>query len=235
LCSADQRLVVSFVFPENLFLNNNEFIGSFPSSIGMATGLRNMDISFNFFTGSLPVEFATLRMLERFGTKDNALTGPFFDPFGAAWSNLEHLNLDGTQFIGTIPAAVLITWASSMIDMTLGYTLFHGNLPSEIGALTKLTGLNINGPKLQGPVPDLSKLTNLGKCRHPRVLLMTGCFQTHPDIGSTWIQRFSASRVNSSPGPSRQALVYWVSSKNFGSALQESGGPYPLKLECVPI
>jgi hypothetical protein len=151
------------VSTENIFLNNNEFIGNIPSTIRMATGLRNIDISFNFFTGSLPQEFATLQMLERFGAKENVLTGPFFEPFGAAWKQLEYLNLDGTNFTGTIPTAVLTTWASSIIDLNLGFTQFHGDLPSEIGTLTQLTGLNINGPKLQGPIPELAKLTNLGR------------------------------------------------------------------------
>ena len=150
------------IHTENLFLNNNEFIGNVPTSIGMATGLRNMDLSFNFFTGSLPAELATLPEIQRFSAKDNLLTGPFFEPFGTAWSQLEHLNLDGTQFTGTIPADVLNTWASSMIDLKLGFTQFHGRLPSEIGELSQLTGLNINGPKLQGTVPDLAKLTHLG-------------------------------------------------------------------------
>jgi hypothetical protein len=128
----------------------------------MATGLRNIDIAFNFFTGSLPQEFATLQMLERFSAKDNVLTGPFFEPFGAAWRQLEYLNLDGTNFTGTIPATVLTKWADSMIDMNLGFTQFYGELPSEIGDLSQLTGLNINGPKLQGPIPELAKLSNLG-------------------------------------------------------------------------
>lgn len=128
----------------------------------MATGLRNIDIAFNFFTGSLPQEFATLQLLERFSAKDNVLTGPFFEPFGAAWSQLEYLNLDGTSFTGTIPTAVITSWANTMIDLNLGFTQFYGKLPSEISALMQLTGLNINGPQLQGSIPELAKMSNLG-------------------------------------------------------------------------
>jgi uncharacterized protein YjbI with pentapeptide repeats len=130
----------------------------------MATGLRNIDVGFNYFTGSLPVEFGTLTTLQRFGAKDNSLTGSFFEPFGAAWTNLEHLNLDGTQFTGTIPSSVIATWANSLVDMKLGLIMFDGTLPTEIGMLTKLTGLNINGPKLRGPIPDVSELKNLRTC-----------------------------------------------------------------------
>lgn len=125
--------------------------------------MKSIDISFNSLTGPLPTELQALTSLKRFTVKGNTLTGPFFEPFGAAWANLENLSLDGTSLTGTIPAAVLEQWSATLVDFDLGRSLISGTIPSEISSMTKLTNLSVNSDELGGLFPEVSSLTNLGK------------------------------------------------------------------------
>jgi hypothetical protein len=146
-----------------LYLNNNEFVGPLPSSIGRLTGLENILIGFNYFTGSIPLEYQSLQQLQQFNAKDTTISGPFFERFGTVWTKLQYLTLDGTQLTGSIPSHVISSWSDTLIDLQLGKSLFHGTFPTEIGTLTKLTNLNSVGVQFNGPLPNITTLTNLSK------------------------------------------------------------------------
>eukprot|EP00536_Pseudo-nitzschia_multiseries_P005329 jgi/Psemu1/303310/fgenesh1_kg.99_\ len=79
--------------------------------------------------------------------------------------SLVHLDLSGNSFQTTIPSNV---WgegsplSSNLKVLNLGSNKFYGNLPTEIGFLTKLTGLSVFGNNLTGQLPDsISRLSLL--------------------------------------------------------------------------
>jgi Leucine-rich repeat (LRR) protein len=160
----DRHSLFHLPLTESLLLNNNEFTGRLPSSMGRLTALQEMTIGFNYFTGSIPIEYKALSLLQHFHVKEIPLTGPFFEPFGAAWTKLQSLILDGTKLTGTIPSNVIASWADTMMDIQLGRSLFHGTFPTEIGTLTKLVNLNSVGDDLYGPFPNITTMTNLRTC-----------------------------------------------------------------------
>jgi LRR receptor-like serine/threonine-protein kinase FLS2 len=125
--------------------------------------LESLDLGFNFFTGSLPMELQALTSLTSFAVTETALTGPFFEPFGAAWRNLKYLNLDKTLFTGTLPTAVLEQWSSSLVDLNLGLTMIHGSLPTAVNDLSQLTNLYLFGEAFGGSIPEFSNLEKLRK------------------------------------------------------------------------
>jgi hypothetical protein len=144
-----------------LYLNNNEFIGSLPISIGYATSLQNTTIGYNYFTGTIPKEYRSLHQLQLFHVQDTTLTGPFFDIFGHQWKQLQSLNIDNTQLTGTIPSSVVLTWSNTLMNLQFGKSLLHGTYPMELNTLTKLTNFNSIGTQFYGSIPNISSLTNL--------------------------------------------------------------------------
>ncbi len=151
---------------ETLRLNNNEFVGPLPTSIGRLQSLQQMMLGFNFFTGSIPKEYVSLTELQHFHVKDvPSLRGPFFPVIGEQWSKLQFLILDGTGLTGTIPSQVITSWNDSLVELKLGESLFSGTFPTEIGSLTQLTNFDCSSQNMNGPFPNVTTLTNLGKWR----------------------------------------------------------------------
>jgi hypothetical protein len=149
---------------ETLRLNNNEFVGPLPASIGQLESLQELTLGFNYFTGSIPIEYKSLTQLQSLHVREvPSLQGPFFTVFGKQWTKLQYLILDGTALTGTIPSNVIASWSDSIIDMELGASMFSGTFPKEIGACTHMTNLYSVGINMQGPFPNITTLTNLSK------------------------------------------------------------------------
>ena len=150
--------------PETLRLNNNEFVGPLPPTLGRLVALKEMILGFNYFTGSIPMEYKSLTQLQYFDVNDlSSLHGPFFDVCGERWTKLRSLVLDGTALNGTIPSNVITSWSDSIMDVRLGESLFSGTFPTEIGLLSQLTNLNSIGTNMYGPFPNVTTLSNLSK------------------------------------------------------------------------
>ena len=131
-------------------------------SIGQLVSLQEMILGNNYFTGSIPVEYESLKQLQNFHVKNiPSLQGPFFSVFGKQWSKLQYLTLDGTTLTGTIPSNVIASWSDSIMDIQLGESIFSGIFPTEIGTCTHLTNLYSIGMNIHGPFPNITTLTNL--------------------------------------------------------------------------
>ena len=167
---------------EHISFNKNELAGTIPPALGKLTGLRSLDLGFNYLTGPLPLQLAALKTLKMFSVSDNEVTGPFFEPFGAAWPELEELILEGAYLTGTIPTTVIEQW-TNLVTLDIERTLFHGTFPTEINALMQLTSLGVSSRALGGPFPDLSKLRKLGRYPAPAI-----CFCTTFSFTDTHLQ-----------------------------------------------
>ncbi|TKY75218.1 LRR receptor serine/threonine-protein kinase [Spatholobus suberectus] len=123
----------------------------FPSWLTHATTLKALDVSGNFFTGSLPVDIGNLSALEEFRVANNLLSGGV--PRGIVnCRSLKALDLEGNQFSGLIPE--FLGELRNLKELSLAGNLFTGSVPSSYGTLSALETLNLSNNKLSGVVPE---------------------------------------------------------------------------------
>lgn len=121
-------------------LGDNCFYGRLDSlSHSSCSGLRFLNLTFNYFVGELP-------------------------DFGTVFADLETLDLSGNNFTGKIPAG--FGNLPSLKTLLLSGNLLNGSIPEFITNLTELTRLELSyNPLTPGPIPrslgNLKKLKNL--------------------------------------------------------------------------
>ncbi|RWR91219.1 putative receptor-like protein kinase isoform X2 [Cinnamomum micranthum f. kanehirae] len=121
---------------ENQLVNekNEEF--TFITSLTNCSGLKQLSLSINQFSGILPNSIANL---------STHLTG---------------LWLYGNQFFGAIPRG--LENLVNLIELSLGQNLFTGTIPIHLMKLKRLQGLYMQGNKLLGKIPiSVGNLTQL--------------------------------------------------------------------------
>jgi len=156
-------------------LGNNALTGSIPSHLTTLMRLEYLDLSSNQLVHHTD---------ERYDVDDdekNVTIGNIFETRKTRSSSssrssnflsqlrimqsLVHLDLNSNSFRTTLP---LDLWgegsplSSNLKVLNLGSNSFYGNLPTEIGFLSKLTGLSIFDNNLSGQLPDsISQLSLL--------------------------------------------------------------------------
>jgi len=107
-----------------LWMNKNDFRGTFPSSVGRMTSLRDLRLYGNsLLTGTLPASL--------------------FDLY-----ELVYLIIHDCSFGGTLSAD--ITGLVSLQQLYLGKNNFYGSLPEGISAMTDLTKVSLEGNAFTG-------------------------------------------------------------------------------------
>ncbi|KAL7192999.1 hypothetical protein ACSBR2_024752 [Camellia fascicularis] len=118
-----------------LALDQAGYVGSLAStSWNLLPYLHTLDLSNNFFAGSIPDSFSNLTRLQTLSLSRNSLSGSVPNSIGSL-STLEELYLDNNYFQGTIPLS--------------------------LNGLKNLKRLELQGNRLSSQFPDLSQLTNL--------------------------------------------------------------------------
>ncbi|KAK3428067.1 hypothetical protein EUGRSUZ_F04179 [Eucalyptus grandis] len=155
--------------------------GIFPDEFGNLTCLREIDLTLNYISGSLPTtlsriqlkiltalgnrisgipkEIGNISMLEELELEDNLLEGTL-EPNIGNLIYLKKLQLSANNFTGTIPESFgnLKNLQTFRID---GSTL-SGKIPNFIGNWTKIRRLDMQGTSMEGPIPSsISLLSNL--------------------------------------------------------------------------
>ncbi|KAK5802110.1 probable LRR receptor-like serine/threonine-protein kinase At1g07650 isoform X3 [Gossypium arboreum] len=112
--------------------------------------LKVLDLSRNYFTGTIPREWTTLK-LERLSFMGNRLSGPFPKVLTNITS-LTNLSIEGNNFSGSIPPDIgkLI----NLQKLTLSSNAFSGELPVELAKLINLTDMRVNDNNFSGKIPD---------------------------------------------------------------------------------
>ncbi|KAL5564977.1 hypothetical protein UlMin_028141 [Ulmus minor] len=160
--------------------------GVIPDELGNLTHLEILDLSRNYFHGSISQTFsaAPLNFLSVLG---NRLNGPIPEYIGdfttlkdlvlrdnqfegflpqqlGHLSNLERLILSGNNFTGTIPET--FGNLKNLTDFRIDGTGLSGTIPRFIGNWTRLFRLDMQGTSMEGPVPsNISLLKNLTELR----------------------------------------------------------------------
>ncbi|GJN34963.1 hypothetical protein PR202_gb23680 [Eleusine coracana subsp. coracana] len=150
----------------SLDLSRNNLTGGLPSSISNISSLRELIAKGNQLEGRIPHELGHLHLLTLLALGRNKLSGPISQsifnlssleivslesnylsmPYlpsdlGNTLHNLQRLYLDYNNFGGLIPPS--LSNATHLVDLDLSSNSFAGHVPTTLGALPKLSWLNL--------------------------------------------------------------------------------------------
>lgn len=131
-----EEIIFIFGNLKELDLSNNEISGSIPPEIGNLTNLTILNLSNNNISGSIPPEVGKLE-------------------------NLTNLDLGNNNISGNIPAEV--GNLSHLTSLNLGSNDLTGSVPEELGKLKNLQNLTLSGNKLDGLVSSVLQESDMWK------------------------------------------------------------------------
>ncbi|XP_010475530.1 PREDICTED: probable LRR receptor-like serine/threonine-protein kinase At1g07650 isoform X3 [Camelina sativa] len=147
-------------------LKSQNLSGIVPPEFSKLRHLKVLDLSRNSLTGSIPKEWASMR-LEDLSFMGNRLSGPFPKVI-TRLTTLRNLSLEGNQFSGPIPPE--IAKLTHLEKLHLPSNAFTGPLPEKLGLLKNITDMRISDNNFTGPVPNfIANWTRIVK------LQMHGC------------------------------------------------------------
>jgi Leucine-rich repeat (LRR) protein len=149
-----------------LSLHSTLMQGVLPRVDGLLA-LQHLDLSSNGFEGTIHTEYAQLTGLKSlFLSNNDGLSGRSIPTDFAKLSELQELSLRATNLTGAVPPFLGAMKSLSLLD--LGQNAFNETIPKELGSLTNLKYLLLNGNRLTGNIDALLPLHNLS------VLLVDG-------------------------------------------------------------
>uniref|UniRef100_A0A1D1Z1R4 non-specific serine/threonine protein kinase n=1 Tax=Anthurium amnicola TaxID=1678845 RepID=A0A1D1Z1R4_9ARAE len=182
-CSFNNKSVCHVV---SVWLKGQNLSGVLPPEFARLRFLRQLDLSRNFLNGTVPTQWATMR-LEGLSLMGNRLSGPFPKAL-TNMTTLTNLSVEGNVFSGAIPTElgnlihmekmvisandfsgelpVTLAKLTNLTDLRMSSNNFSGRIPDFIGKWTKLEKLHIQGTSFEGPIPStISALTSLTDLR----------------------------------------------------------------------
>ncbi|KAF9670970.1 hypothetical protein SADUNF_Sadunf13G0124400 [Salix dunnii] len=143
-----------------LLLNGNQLTGSLPEELGHLPILDRIQIDQNRISGPIPKSFAYLNSTKHFHMNNNSISGQIPAELSRL-PNLVHFLLDNNNLSGTLPPELYKL--PQLLILQLDNNHFDGStIPPSYGNMTKLLKLSLRNCSLQGPMPDLSRIPNLG-------------------------------------------------------------------------
>ncbi|KAK3145227.1 hypothetical protein QOZ80_4AG0325740 [Eleusine coracana subsp. coracana] len=145
---------------ELLLLNGNHLSGSLPEEIGFLPNLNRIQIDQNQISGPIPKSFAYLNKTKHFHMNNNSLSGQI-PPELSRLPSLVHLLLDNNNLSGYLPPE--LSNLPKLLIIQLDNNNFSGSsIPPSYGNITTLLKLSLRNCSLEGPVPDVSGIPQLG-------------------------------------------------------------------------
>ncbi|BBN10525.1 hypothetical protein MPTK1_5g04220 [Marchantia polymorpha subsp. ruderalis] len=143
----------------NLILSGNNLSGSVPENLGNLTNLEILELKSNNFTGHVPTSLGGLSRLRTLNLQNNSLTGQIPRELGQL-SNLSTLILGKNKLTGEIPTT--LGNCAKLRSLWLNQNTFNGSIPVELYHLRNLVVLSLFDNKLNATIsPEVRKLSNL--------------------------------------------------------------------------
>ena len=139
-----------------LHLNNNNLVGTLPTTLGNLTALVDLYLNQNQLTGSIP-SLSGLTSLVYASMWGNQLSGSI--PSLSGLTSLQTLYLSYNQLTGSIPS---FSGATNLYDVRISSNQLTGEIP-DLSGNTSLEKLHLWGNQLTGEIPDLSALSALSE------------------------------------------------------------------------
>ncbi|XP_073125672.1 probable LRR receptor-like serine/threonine-protein kinase At1g07650 isoform X2 [Henckelia pumila] len=155
----------------SIALKSQNLTGSVPPEFAKLRHLKHLDLSRNYFNGSIPLQWATMTLVD-LSLMGNRLSGPF-PMVITKITTLVNLSLEGNRFSGAIPLDIGLLL--NLQKFVLSSNAFTGELPVEFSKLTSLTDMRISDNNFTGKIPDfISSWTQIEK------LHIQGCSLSGP-------------------------------------------------------
>ncbi|TKY55058.1 LRR receptor serine/threonine-protein kinase [Spatholobus suberectus] len=154
-----QKIFGKFKQVSFLLLHSNNYTGGLRSS-GILTlpNIWRLDLSYNNFSGPLPVEISQISSLKFLILSYNQFNGSIPPEFGNM-TQLQALDLAFNNLNGSIPPS--LGNLSSLLWLMLADNSLTGEIPPELGNCSSLLWLNLANNKLSGNLP--SELSKIGR------------------------------------------------------------------------
>lgn len=136
---------------KKLDLSGNYFHGSIPSAFGNLTELEFLDLSSNKFESSIPPQLGSIRNLRLLNLSNNMLVGMMPNELHSL-KRLQEFQISGNKLNGSIPY-----WVGNLTDLrifTAYENILSGRIPENLGSISELKVLNLHSNQLEGPIPE---------------------------------------------------------------------------------
>ncbi|KAF8041612.1 hypothetical protein BT93_A0266 [Corymbia citriodora subsp. variegata] len=212
---------------EKLDFGMNQLTSWIPSELALCSNLTFLSLAVNSISGELPLSLSNLVRLSEFEASDNRLSGELQPDFFTNWTELVSLQLQDNFISGQIPTE--IGRLTKLNYLSMYNNSLSGTIPPEVGNLTSMTHLDLSKNQLYGEVPEtISRLANL----HFPDNSFTG--ELPPDLCSGFALQYLTVNGNNFTGPLPDCLKNCsglrrvrLDSNQFTANITSAFGVYP--------
>ncbi|KAE8100281.1 hypothetical protein FH972_018196 [Carpinus fangiana] len=145
-------------FIKNLDLSYNKLTGSIPSDMLSPPNLQTVDLSYNLLTGQIPLNISPSMVRLRLGS--NSLDGTIPSATFGTLEHLMYLELENNSLTGSVPPD--LGSCRKLMLLNLAGNKLNGSLPGQLGGLSQLQVLELQSNKLVGEIPfEITQLPKL--------------------------------------------------------------------------
>ncbi|EES18391.2 hypothetical protein BDA96_09G185100 [Sorghum bicolor] len=143
-----------------ILLNGNQLSGILPDEIGNLQSLNRLQVDQNQLSGPIPKSFSNLRSVKHLHMNNNSLSGAIPSELSRL-PLLLHLLVDNNNLSGPLPPE--LAEAPALKIFQADNNDFSGSsIPTTYSNISTLLKLSLRNCSLQGAIPDLSSIPQLG-------------------------------------------------------------------------
>ena len=149
-----------------LALPNRSLSGTIPPSLSILRMLSILDLSENNLSGTLPTQLGLLGKLSRLELRGNRISGTIPSELGAVGNASKLMTKFDLFTLGVGKIYEESKHAEHLLKLTMGNNEISGAIPSELGRLTDLTYLDLQGNKALGTPLPAWRRSNISSTSH---------------------------------------------------------------------